>query len=82
MTEIEQMRIDLHHQAYKAIVTDKYNDHKKLIVEIYQRTKKAAILDLRGNGYAVDERKVKKAQVFDYIMKHTDCAPWDWKENN
>jgi len=82
LTEIEEMRIELKHIAYKAIVTDKFNDNKKIIVEIYQRTKKDAIRDLRGNGYAVNVMKVKKAPVFDYIMNNTNCESWDWKENN
>lgn len=36
------------------------------------------VRDLRKNGYKVNPRKVKPAIVFDYIMNHTNCEPWDW----
>jgi len=67
---------------FKAIVTDPYDNNKKKIVEISQTTKKAAIRDLRGNGFKVDRSKVKKSEVFDYIMNNTNCNSWDWEENN
>lgn len=41
-------------------------------------TKADFVRDLRRNGYTVDPRKVKPSDVFDYIINHTDCNPWDW----
>lgn len=41
-------------------------------------TKAAFIHDLRANGYKVNPRKVKESDLFDYIINHTDCSPWDW----
>ena len=43
----------------------------------YQR-KADFIHDLRANGYKVNPKKVKPADVFEYILNHTNCAPWDW----
>lgn len=43
----------------------------------YQR-KADFIHDLRANGYKVNPQKVKQADVFEYILNHTNCAPWDW----
>ena len=65
---------------YKALVFDK-ESKTLLIVEISQTTKKKAIKDLRNNGYRVNEIKVKKEEVFDYIMNNTNCYPWDWEIN-
>ena len=65
-------------KTYKAIVTDKINK-KKVIIESEHDTKAEFIHDLRANGYAVNPIKVKKKEVFDYIMDHTDCNPWDWE---
>lgn len=64
---------------YKAFVTDK-TDGRKVIIESEYNTKAEFIHDLRANGYAVNPIKVKLKEVFEYIMKYTDCAPWDWKE--
>lgn len=36
------------------------------------------IRDLRCNGYKVNPRKVKESHIFDYILNHTNCYPWDW----
>ncbi len=64
---------------YKAIVTDK-KDGSKVIIESEYNTKAEFIHDLRANGYAVNPIKVKTKEVFDYIMNHTNCNTWDWKE--
>lgn len=64
---------------YKAIVKQ---NGKTEIIEIQSESKKQLISDLRKNGYSVDPIKVKKSEVFDYIMDHTNCNEWDWKENN
>ena len=66
---------------YKAIVKDKQTKELKIIESEYD-TKKDFIRDLRGNGYMVNPLKVKKAKVFDYIIEHTNCNVWDWRENN
>lgn len=68
-------------KMYKAIVKDKM-DGRKVIIESESNTKEEFIHDLRANGYAVNPIKVKTKEVFEYIMNHTDCNPWDWKEIN
>lgn len=64
---------------YKAIVTDKMNG-RRVVIESEHNTKAEFIHDLRANGYAVNPVKVKTKEVFEYIMNHTNCNPWDWKE--
>lgn len=64
---------------YKAVVKDKM-DGRIVFIESEYNTKAEFIHDLRMNGYAVNPVKVKEKVVFDYIIKHTDCNPWDWKE--
>jgi len=65
---------------FKAIVNSKQDGRQ--IIEMEYSTKKQFIEDLRSNGYTVNEMKVKTAEVFDYIIDHTNCNEWDWKENN
>ena len=65
---------------YKAIV--KNEKKEMLIIESQERNKSEFIKNLRANGYKVDNLKVKKSEVFDYIMNNTNCNKWDWKENN
>lgn len=65
-------------RKYKAIVTDKMTG-KVTVIESEQNSKSEFIHDLRRNGYSVNADKVKREDVFDYIMEHTDCYPWDWK---
>ena len=66
---------------YKAIVKDKQT--KELIIIESEYDKKIDFInDLRGNGYMVNPLKVKKAEVFNYIMDNTNCNKWDWEENN
>lgn len=67
---------------YSAIVKDKESKRRIVIREQEYPNKSEFIHDLRHNGYAVNPLKVKKSKVFDYIMEHTNCLPWDWKENN
>lgn len=64
-------------KVYKAIVTNKMNG-KRVVIESEYNTKAEFIYDLRANGYAVNPVKVKTKEVFDYIMDHTNCNPWDW----
>ena len=61
---------------YSAVV----KDGKRVVFIRNQeyRTKSDFIHDLRYNGYKVNVRKVKQSDVFDYIINHTNCAPWDW----
>ena len=66
------------YKMYKAIVVDKENG-KKTVVECECRTKAEFIRDLRKNGYSVNPKKAKLKEIFDYIMAHTDCNPWDWE---
>ena len=66
-------------KLYKALVKDENSQLK--IIESYYSNKKDFIRDLRNNGYKVNPIKVKKAEVFDFIMANTNCNEWDWKEN-
>ena len=62
---------------YSALVND-----GKRIVEIKNQeynTKAEFIHDLRGNGYKVNPKKVKKSAIYDYIVNHTNMYPWDWE---
>ena len=62
---------------YKAIVKDKQT--KKLtIIESDYNCKNDFIHDLRSNGYMVNNKKVKEAKLFDYIINNTNCNKWDW----
>lgn len=62
---------------YSALVKD--GKRLQIIANQEYRTKKDFIQDLRSNGYKVNPNKVKESNLFDYIMKHTNCNPWDWK---
>lgn len=64
-------------KKYSAIVKD--GTRTVIIKDQEYNTKAAFIHDLRCNGYKVNPDKVKPAKVFDYIMTHTNCNPWDWK---
>lgn len=66
-------------KLYKAFVWDKRNK-KYVTIESREDNKSTFIDSLRKNGYRVNPIKVKEADVFDYIMKHTNCNSWDWKE--
>lgn len=66
---------------FKAMVKCKETG-RHVTIESECRTKAEFVRDLRGNGYMVNPMKVKVAEVFDYIVNETNCAPWDWKENN
>ncbi|MDF2606584.1 MAG: hypothetical protein K0S34_774 [Bacillales bacterium] len=66
---------------FKALAKDK--ETKELItIESEYSNKSDFIKDLRNNGYMVNPIKVKKSEVFDYIIEKTNCYSWDWKENN
>ena len=52
------------------------------VVESAYANKTDFIKDLRANGYMVNPDKVKKSEVFDYIIDNTNCQSFDWKENN
>ncbi len=67
-------------KKYSAIVKDKYDDNKIVIIKYQEyRTKAEFIKDLRFNGYAVNPLKVKESDLFDYIINKTDCYKWDWQ---
>lgn len=61
---------------YKAFV--KREDGTMVVIESEYNTKQEFIHDLRCNGYKVNPSKVKESHIFDYIVSHTDCNPWDW----
>lgn len=62
---------------YKATVKDKETKQYTVISGEYN-SKAAFIKDLRRNGYAVNVNKVKKADVYDAIIKYTDCDDDTW----
>lgn len=63
-------------KKYSAIVKD---ENRTVFIENQEYENKAAfIYDLRKNGYKVNPRKVKPSDVFEYILNHTNCNPWDW----
>lgn len=62
---------------YKATVKDKETKQYTVISGEYN-SKAAFIKDLRMNGYAVNVNKVKKADVYDAIIKYTDCDNDAW----
>ena len=63
-------------KRYSALV----KDGKRVVVIKDQeyRTKSESVHDLRANGYSVNPKKVKAADVFEYIVNHTNMNPWDW----
>lgn len=63
---------------YSAIVYDKLTGNTTFIKNQEYTRKADFIRDLRGNGYRVNPKKVKKAELFDYIMEHTNCNYYDW----
>ena len=63
-------------KKYSAIVKD---GNRAVLIKNQEYPKKADFIhDLRCNGYKVNPKKVKPSDVFDYIMNHTNCNPWDW----
>ena len=62
-------------KLYSAVVNDGIST--VFIKNQEYRTKAEFIHDLRANGYTVNPMKVKPAGVFEYIICHTDCTPWD-----
>lgn len=63
-------------KKYSAAVRD--GDRVVFIENQEYPTKADFINDLRHNGYQVNPRKVKPSDLFDYIINHTNCNPWDW----
>ena len=64
---------------YSAIVKDKFTGEYRIFENMEYKNKANCVHDLRRNGYIVNEKKVKRADVFSYIMNHTNAAPWDWE---
>ena len=64
-------------KMYSALVKD--NGKVKFIKNQEYNTKSEFISDLRANGYSVNVKKVKPADVFDYICEHTNMNSWDWE---
>lgn len=63
-------------KKYSAAVKD---GARVVLIKNQEYQKKADFIhDLRSNGYKVNPKKVKPADVFEYILNHTNCAPWDW----
>lgn len=69
-------------KQYSAVVKDKQTKQTILIQNKEYSTKAKFISDLKSNGYAVDPNKVKESEVFEYIMKNTNCEPQEWKYIN
>lgn len=64
-------------KKYSAIVKD--GSRAVFIRDQEYPTKADFIHDLRANGYKVNPMKVKPSDVFEYILNHTNCSPWDWE---
>ena len=65
---------------YKALVTDIVTK-ERIILEDDCKTKKQFLEFIRSNGYSVSDLKVKKADVWDWIVNETNCYPEDWYFN-
>lgn len=57
------------YKIYKAFVTDKETNETRFI-EFESRTKKAALEDIRRNGYKVSNTRCKEKEVFNWIVDH------------
>lgn len=68
-------------KKYKAIVRDKQTGERVIICS-KSKSKQEFITDLRGNGYSVSYYKVKREEVFRFIMESTNARPRDWKDIN
>lgn len=64
---------------FSAVVKDKHTGKTVFVERTEYTTKQAFIVDLKHNGYTVNPYKVKPSDVFEYILNHTNCTPWDWK---
>jgi alkylated DNA repair dioxygenase AlkB len=64
-------------KLYKTIAWDKQNK-KYDTLEFMQESKEAFIRDCRGNGYRVNEKQVRLADEYDWIINNTNCNKWDW----
>lgn len=63
-------------KMYSAVVKD---GNRVVFIRNQEYKNKADFIhDLRCNGYKVNPKKVKLADVFEYILNHTNCNPWDW----
>lgn len=63
-------------KPYSAVVKD---DNWTVFIRNQEYKNKAEFIrDLRANGYRVNPKKVKESALFDYILNHTNCCPWDW----
>lgn len=62
-------------KQYKALV--KFNGEAKVITSEYN-TKAEFVKELRANGYQVNDKKVKEAELFDWIIENTNCTDADW----
>lgn len=65
-------------KIYKTVATDKQTG-KNVLIEMSHVNKKAFIEDLRANGYKVNDKKVRLADEWDWIVDNTNCNEWDWK---
>lgn len=65
-------------KKYKTIATEKRTG-ERIIIEMEHISKNAFISDLRNNGYKVNDKKVRLADEWDWIMDNTDCCEWDWE---
>ena len=66
-------------KTFSAVVKDSFNDNKVVFIENQEyATKTDFIKDLRNNGYKVNPKKVKTAELFSYIVENTNMYKWDW----
>lgn len=62
-------------KRYSALVKD--GNRAKIIANKEYKIKLDFIKDLREAGYKVAPKRVKKADLFEYITRYT--VPWDWE---
>lgn len=63
-------------KTYSAVVKD---GNRLVFIKNQEYARKDDFIhDLRCNGYKVNPKKVKPSDVFEYILNHTNCNPWDW----
>lgn len=62
-------------KSYSALVKD--GNRRRIVANKEYKRKTDFIKDLREVGYKVNPKRVKEADLFEYITKHT--APWNWE---
>ena len=62
-------------KRYSALVKD--GNRRNIVANKEYKRKTDFIKDLREAGYKVNPKRVKEADLFEYITRYT--APWNWE---